>query len=58
MTTPTLEPRAAAQTFPVTHHRTTKVDGVNIFYREAVGRMHRSFCSCTDFLRHHTCSAT
>ena len=23
------------QTIPVTHHRTTKVDGVNIFYREA-----------------------
>ena len=26
---------AVTQSTPVTHHRTTKVDGVNIFYREA-----------------------
>jgi pimeloyl-ACP methyl ester carboxylesterase len=26
---------AVTQSAPVTHHRTTKVDGVNIFYREA-----------------------
>src|SRR4051812_36404649 len=26
---------AVTQAAPVTHHRTTKVDGVNIFYREA-----------------------
>ena len=26
---------AVTQSAPVTHHRTTRVDGVNIFYREA-----------------------
>jgi pimeloyl-ACP methyl ester carboxylesterase len=26
---------APARTYPVTHHRTAKIDGVNIFYREA-----------------------
>ena len=36
MTTPDLERRPApAHAAPVTHHRTTRVDGVNIFYREA-----------------------
>ena len=36
MTTPVLEQRpAAARAAPVTHHRTTNIDGVNIFYREA-----------------------
>src|SRR3954451_9561368 len=36
MTTSVLERSpAATQAAPVTHHRTTKVDGVNIFYREA-----------------------
>ena len=36
MTTSVLNHRSAVtQAAPVTHHRTTKVDGVNIFYREA-----------------------
>jgi pimeloyl-ACP methyl ester carboxylesterase len=36
MTTPDLERRPApAHATSVTHHRTTSVDGVNIFYREA-----------------------
>ena len=36
MTTSVLDHRSAVtQAAPVTHHRTTKVDGVNIFYREA-----------------------
>jgi hypothetical protein len=36
MTTTVLHhPSAAAGAAPVTHHRTNKVDGVNIFYREA-----------------------
>src|SRR5215212_3544101 len=36
MTTSVLERSpAVTQSAPVTHHRTTKVDSVNIFYREA-----------------------
>ena len=36
MTTSVLERSpAVAQAAPVTHHRIAKVDGVNIFYREA-----------------------
>ncbi|MGA8570414.1 MAG: hypothetical protein WB580_21685, partial [Candidatus Binataceae bacterium] len=36
MTTSDLERRPPpAHAAPVTHHRTTRVDGVNIFYREA-----------------------
>ncbi len=36
MTTSTSEqPAAAACAVPVTHHRTTEIEGVNIFYREA-----------------------
>ena len=36
MATSVLERNAAVtRATPVTHHRTTKVDGVNIFYREA-----------------------
>jgi pimeloyl-ACP methyl ester carboxylesterase len=36
MTSPVLEHgSAAAHAAPITHHRTTKIDGVNIFYREA-----------------------
>jgi hypothetical protein len=48
---------AVTQSAPVTHHRTTKIDGVNIFYREAGPRRHRSWCSCTAFRRRRTCSA-
>jgi pimeloyl-ACP methyl ester carboxylesterase len=35
MSTSVLDRSAATYAAPVTHHRTTKVDGVNIFYREA-----------------------
>lgn len=36
MATPSLEHQpAAAHASPITHHRTTRIDGVNIFYREA-----------------------
>ena len=36
MTTSVLDRRStAAHAAPIIHHRTTKVDGVNIFYREA-----------------------
>jgi len=35
MTVSTSERAAAAVPFPVTHHRTNAVDGVNIFYRQA-----------------------
>jgi len=35
MTLSTSEHAAAVVPFPVTHHRTDAVDGVNIFYRQA-----------------------
>jgi hypothetical protein len=35
MTTSTVEQRAVANAIPVTHHRTKKIKGLNIFYREA-----------------------
>ena len=43
---------------PVVHYRTVKVDGVDIFYREA-GPPERRLCSCcTGFRPRPTCSAT
>jgi hypothetical protein len=35
MTTSTVEQRAVANAMPVIHHRTTKIEGLNILYREA-----------------------
>ena len=35
MTTSTVEQWAVANAMPVTHHRTTKIEGLNILYREA-----------------------
>ncbi len=35
--------------YPVTHHRTAKVDGVNIFYREAGPKTARPSCCLHGF---------
>ena len=40
------------------HYRTAKVDGLNVFYREAGPQARRSSCCCTAFRPPATCSAT
>ncbi len=43
---------------PITHYRTAKIDGLDIFYREAGPRTDPSFSFCTVFQPRRTCSAT
>ena len=42
---------AAAEANVIVHYRTTKIDGVDVFYREAGP----SFFFCMDFQRHRIC---
>ncbi len=58
MTTTTLDRPATAPVAPVTHHRTARIDGIDIFYREAGPADAPVVCCCTAFRRRRTCSAT
>jgi len=42
---------------PTVFYRTLKLEGLEIFYREAGPGMLRPFCSCTGFRRPLICSA-
>ena len=59
-----IPPAALAEAQPrradsaVTRHRTAKVDGIDIFYREAGVASARRFSCCTAFPPRRTCSAT
>ena len=43
---------------PVVHYRTAKVDGVDVFYREAGPAARRPCSCCTDSRPRRTCFAT
>ena len=59
-----IPPAALAEAQPrradsaVTRHRTAKVDGIDIFYRDAGVASARRFYCCTAFPPRRTCSAT
>ena len=57
MTPSAAESGAQQAAIPVVHYRTAKVDGVDVFYREAGPRMRRSCCCCMAFRLRRTCSA-
>ena len=57
MTVSTPEHGAAAVAFPVTHHQTIAVGGVNLFTDRPGPRTRPLCCCCMGFQPRRTCSA-